>query len=486
MSSSQIDILLVRPHSNVPLHTFPLGLGYLASSLIKNQITVDIKDFLVDNISIDEVVAFIRREKIKIIGVSCCTNEVSWVRKFTNKIKSTLAVKIVVGGPHPSGVMGKIYTDIENVDFSIYSEGEYALPLLVKAILGNDITENTLGGIPNLIWRNNNKIVKNFLELPERLDDINFPAWELIKLEKYFNRTPHGFVYRRSPFASTIATRGCPYNCSFCSTGNIHGRRLRKRSPDNIITEIRYLHKKYGVKEILFEDDNFTFDPNFVKDFCNKIIEANLNIFFNLPNGICIDTLNEEMLRIMKKANFYSFAVGVESGSQRILKKMKKAANLDMTERKIAMAKRYGFYITGFFIIGHPGETIDDINATIRYAKRLKIDKAAFSKYIPLPGTESYNNLIDDGKLNQWEPFEALSARDIPYSPEGIAKDELRKCIKRAIKSFYFRPSIILRHVFRLNCLFNIKTLVYIVRNFILFSARDKISLKVDQALEKK
>lgn len=468
MFRQQIDILLVRPHSNIPLQVAPLGLGYLASSLMKNQIAVDIKDCLVENISIDEIVAFIYRKSIKIIGISCCTNEVAWAKRFTNKIKSSLAVKIILGGLHVSGVMEKIYTDIENIDFSIYSEGEYALPLLVKAILRNDITVKTLQNIPNLIWKNNNKIVKNFFELPENLDDIDFPARELINPKKYSRKTPHGFMYKGSPFASIIATRGCPYNCSFCSTSIVHGKRLRKRSPDNIITEIKYLHKKYGVKEIFIEDDNFTFDPKFVKDLCNKIIETNLNIFFSLPNGICIDTINEEVLRIMRKANFYSFGVGIESGSPRILKKMGKMADLDMIESKIAMAKRYGFYITGFFIIGYPGETIDDINATIQFAKQLKIDKAAFSKYIPLPGTESYKNLIHNGELNQWQPFEGLSARDIPYSPKGISKDELRKYIRKAVKSFYFRPSIILRHIFRLNCLLNIKTLANIVKRFLI------------------
>ena len=189
-----------------------------------------------------------------------------------------------------------------------------------------------------------------------------------------------------------------------------------------------------------------------------------------MPNGICIDSLNDEILAVMRKANFYSFAVGVESGSQRILKSMRKAVDLNTIENKISMAKRKGFYVTGFFIIGYPGETIDDINASIECAIKLKIDKVAFSKYTPLPGTEVYDDLIRNGELSQWLHFEGMSARDIPYSPKGISKDELRKYIKKAVRKFYLRPSVILRHIFSLNVLTNIKTLFKLAKEFMVFS----------------
>ena len=469
ISPEGIDVLLIRPYSDMPFHTPPLGLGYLASALIKNKITVDIKDFLIDYMSIDEAAAFIRKNKVKVIGISCCTNEVMWVRGFTAKIKSALPVKIVVGGPHPSGVMEKIYEDIEAIDYSVYCEGEYALPMLIKALLGNsDPAGVAMRHIPNLIWKDGGKIVKNYCELPGDLDDLDFPAWELISPKRYSCGTPHGFIYKRIPFASMICTRGCPNNCGFCGTGNIHGRRLRKRSVGNLIAEIEYLYKRYGTKEIFFEDDNFTWDREFVKDFCGRIIEADFDILFSLPNGVCIDTLDEDTLRVMRKAKFYSFAVGIESGSERILRRMGKGADFDMMASRIDLAKKHGFYVTGFFIIGYPGETRDDIFATIQYAKKLKIDKAAFSKYIPLPGTASYDELIQGDELSGWRHFEAMSVRDIPYSPKGISKDELKGYISKAVKEFYFRPSLILKHIFCWSLLLNIKTLFRLAANFAL------------------
>jgi len=340
--------------------------------------------------------------------------------------------------------------------------------MLVNAILENDLTPERLGRISNLIWRNKDKIVINFFDLPEKLNDIDFPAWDMIDLKKYSLKTPHGFIYKAAPFAPMIATRGCPYSCNFCSSSKVHGKKLRMRSPNNIINEIKYLVRKHNVREIMFEDDNFTFDRKFVIELCNKIIESDLDVFFSLPNGIYIDSLNEEILQVMKKANFYSFSVGIESGSPKILKKMQKAINLNRVKDKISMAKRYGFYITGFFIIGYPDETPEDINLTIHYATQLEIDKAAFSKYIPLPGTESYDNLIDNGEIEQWRLYDGFGLKDIPYSPKTISKDEIRRFIETAVRRFYFRPSVILGHLLRIKSFSQCVSLGSIIKRFLL------------------
>ena len=470
MSASQIDILLICPNSKIPFVLPPLGLGYLASHLLKNKITTDIKDCLLENISTDEVVDLICKKNIKIIGITCNTNEVPWVRELVKKVKSQLDVTVIVGGPHPSGVLEKIYEDIEHIDFAIYSEGEYSLFLLTKAILENDLTEKRLESIPNLIWKDNYKIIKNLNKIPEDLDELDFPAWHLINPLKYSKKTPPGIFCKAFPFASMITTRGCNYNCSFCASAVVHGRRLRSRSADNVINEIAYLSRNYGIKEIFLEDDNFAFNKQYVKDFCKKIIDLNFKIFFSLPNGIRVDTIEPDILELMKKANFYSFALGIESGSQRILQKMNKRTNLDMIRKRVSLAKKYGFYITGFFIIGYPDETLEEIDLTIKYAKSLKIDKLVVSKYTPFPGTESYNSLILNGEISSWQPFEPFGTNDIPYSPKGISKDELRAHIKKAIISWYLRPSVILRHVFKVKTFSQLRSLIKIIKNFLFAS----------------
>jgi radical SAM superfamily enzyme YgiQ (UPF0313 family) len=462
----KIDILLIRPNSEIPQMDAPLGLGYLAADLIKNRISVAIKDCLFDNSSVEDLMVFIKENEIKIVGISCCTDEVLWVKSLIMKIEADTDIKIIIGGPHPSCVLEKIYEEIKGGYFSIYSEGEASLSLLVKAILENDLKSERLGNISNLIWKNGDKIIKNHHKLIENLDDIDFPAWDLINPRKYSRKIPHGYMYKASPFAPIIATRGCPHGCSFCSTANIHGHRIRKRSQENIISEIKYLSKRHGIREIFFKDDNFTFDEKFAKDFCDKLIYLNTGIFFGLPNGICLDKVSDEMLALMRKANFYSFGVGIESGSEKILRSMGKDTNLEALKNKISLARKYGFYITGFFILGYPGETREDIELTIKYAREVDIDKAAFNKYLPLPGTKSYNNLVDNGEMKCRQYFGGITIKDIPYSPEGISKDEIRNYLKKAVLSFYFRPSIILRNIFRIK----INHLDYLYRIFKRFS----------------
>jgi radical SAM superfamily enzyme YgiQ (UPF0313 family) len=443
----KIDILLIRPYSEIPIQTPPLGLGYLAATLKKDKLSVEIKDCLLDRISIEEIASFLRENRIKIAGISCCTDELLWVNKLIDNIKSVLDCKIIVGGPHPSCVLEGIFTDLNKVDFSIYSEGEMSISLLVRAILEGDLSPQRLSVIPNLIWKDGTKVIKNESKLINSLDSIDFPSWDLINPKRYSKKIPHGFLYKASPFAPMIATRGCSYSCNFCSTAKIHGHKVRTRGHENIISEIRYLTENFGVKEVFFEDDNLAFDGKYIKELCGKIISSKLGVFFSLPNGIRLENVDEEALILMRKANFYSFAVGIESGSQKTLQRMGKNTDLDRLEKKIYLVKKHGFYITGFFILGYPGETLEDIELTIKYACKINIDKAAFSKYFPLPGTQSYEDLASKGEIRCRQYFEGLSIKDIPYSPQGISRDQLRNCLKNAIVSFYFRPSVLLRNI---------------------------------------
>lgn len=149
----RIDVLSIRPNSEIPIHMPPLGLRYLAADLIKNRISVEIKDCLIDNLSIEETVSFIKENGIKIVCISCCSDELPWVRNLVRSIKAVLDVKVIVGGLHPSGVLEKIYSDIKGIDFSVYSEGEVAISLLVRAILENNLKAERLNKIPNLIYK---------------------------------------------------------------------------------------------------------------------------------------------------------------------------------------------------------------------------------------------------------------------------------------------------------------------------------------------
>jgi len=212
----------------------------------------------------------------------------------------------------------------------------------------------------------------------------------------------------------------------------------------NVIGEIIMLSKDYGVREIHIEDDNFTLRKDYVIDFCNEIKRASLDMSFSLPNGVRLDSLDEEMLQAMERAGFYSLSVGIESGSDRVLRLMKKTLSTKTIREKLNLIKRCTkMQIAANFLIGYPGETESEILETIAFSKSLPINKAGFNFVMPLPGSELWplyshgsKDLADYENLFSYRCVENLSS---------IPTDRLTALYKRATWEFYARPRIILQ-----------------------------------------
>lgn len=278
----------------------------------------------------------------------------------------------------------------------------------------------------------------------EDLDSLDFPDWELINPNTY-PHAPHGTFTKALPAAPIITSRGCPYTCTYCGVKSNAGNNLRKRSYENIISEIELLINNYGVKEIHIEDDNFTFDRQRVVDFCNMLLDKDLKIYWSCPNGVRLDTLDKELLLLMERSGCYSFAVGVESGSPKILKDMHRHITVEKMKEKINLiAKNTNIKMTGFVMAGYPTETLDDIKETIRFVNSLPLDRVQYSNFLPLPGTRIFDELLQKKEISlntlDWDGFQDNS---IIYSPPGITKKQLQKIIKKAFCRFYFRPRII-------------------------------------------
>jgi len=446
-AKGKLDVLLIKPNVDIVNMVPPLGLGYLASALIRNGFQVDIKDCRRENAAIEDAVRLVSERQPKIVGISVCTNETGWAKECIRQLKRSAAVSIVIGGPHPTGLGKDIFDDMPDIDFAVYSEGEEAFPKLSDAILRNAISDETLRGIPNLIWKGASVTV-NPLKLQDNLDELTFPAFHLME-PAWYPRRPHGGFSRAFPTAPIITTRGCPYPCRFCGARLMHGNRIRHRSVGNVIEEITLLTERYNVREIHIEDDNFTFKKEFVMSLCDRIVRMDKKILFSLPNGIRLDRIDHEMLSAMKYAGFYSMAVGIESGSQRTLDRMKKNLSVEFIREKVSLIKRTGFIVKGFFMLGYPGETPQDLELTARFAKSLELDRASFSVFIPLPGTPDYEDLIAQGAFDRraisWENFYTGNLNNIPYSPSGMSKSEVQRFVTKALLAFYMRPRVLLK-----------------------------------------
>lgn len=443
------DVLLVKPpseHLVVP----PLGLGYLSSSLKKQGVSSRLIHCSKEGMDVSDVVKLIESNDIKIVGVSCCSNDHLWLCSFAEELEALPQVQLVVGGPHATGLARRLMDLVSRVDFIIRSEGEEAFPKLVISLMDGNISDSVLAGIPNLIWNNSSgDIIENPVEILSDLDALGFPDWQEMPPREYAKFAPHGGFSKESPVGQIMTTRGCPYGCNYCAAGLIHGRKIRRRSPESIVEEIEYLIKNHGVKEFHLEDDNFTFNKDHVVDVCTLIRRRNIKARFALPNGIRVDRIDDEILHELHITGFYTFFIGIESGSQATLKRMNKALDLSILEETIALIRKRDFRLYGYFIIGYPGETSRDIEQTIEYARSLDLDRAYFTMYIPLPGTREFQALEEEGKIVieefEWENFYTLGRTIPPYIPDGMTSNELQAYAHRAYRRFYLRPKIMAR-----------------------------------------
>jgi anaerobic magnesium-protoporphyrin IX monomethyl ester cyclase len=451
-----MDVLLVKPvnysHQIVP----PLGLGYLATALSRNGHRVALLDCIKERMDFDRFEQYLRKHPADMVGFqtfSCDLKNVARQAEIAKRVRPGIVT--VAGGPHPSALPEQTVRENPALDFALAGEAETGLPMLAAEL------ENGRMGfehVPGLVWRNEHAVRCNAPALVDDLDSLGFPMWELIDPRDY-PVAVSGFFYKNAPIAPIVTTRGCPHLCTFCGGRAVSGRKLRRRSPGNVIREIEMLKADYGVREFQILDDNFTASRKFVSEICTELIERKLNMTWCLPNGVRIDTLNDDLLTLMRKAGCYEFAVGIESGSQRVLDHMKKHLTLEQIERGVSMVSRHGINVNGFFITGYPWGDEDDIRKTIEFACKLDLRRANFTNFLPLPGTESTRLLMEEGRLNDVDWSEMFYAKTA-FAPPGMTKAELKRWQRRAFLRFYLRPRQIIAMISDVQSLSHLKVVV--------------------------
>ncbi len=432
-----MKVVLVRPSYHSYFITPPIGLGYLASYLKKNKITAKIIDGLRDNNDNRALLERILKEKPDAVGITCLTafyNEAVGLSQMLKR--SNKEIRVIFGGVHPTALPAETLKD-SNADFVICGEGETALLKLIEKGFVSD-------GIPGVYSQTNIEQGKNFgekAEIIDNLDDIPFPDWEQINPGTY-PLAPHGVIVRNSPIGVVTTTRGCPYQCTFCASPGFYDRKIRYRTPENVLEEIKYLVNRFGVKEIHFEDDNLTLERTHAKKICNLILKEKIKISWACPNGIRADKTDEELLRLMKKSGCYYLSYGIESASNRILENVKKHETIETIEKSIELANKAGILTSGFIILGLPGETKETLSKTIGFLKKTKLFRVTVVMLAVLPGTELWNKL--KGKLVPG--FSAKNTFAKPqWIPEGLKEEELIKAQKHALNRFYANPARILK-----------------------------------------
>ncbi len=457
-----MKILFVKPY-NISDHIQPsLGLGYLANSIRKDH-EVEILDCVKRKFNLLDLIKYIEKTSPDIVGFQFYTYDLNFIKEAVNKIKKIWSeIVIVVGGPHPSSCGVEILNQIREIDFAFQGEAEIGFPIFLTNLSNkcDDFSE-----VNGLIWRKNSQIVCNPPSFHENIDELGFPAWDLINPQTY-PEAQHGAFFKNFPIAPIITTRGCPFGCTFCAAHKITGKKLRKRSPKHVLEEINLLYNKFGIREIHIVDDNFTYDKEHAKNILKELKLAKLKISWAVPNGIRLGMVDSELLELMANTGCYLISVGIESGSDRILKLMKKNLTVSKIKNEIKFIKSFGFDIAGFFIIGFPGETEEDIKKTISFALELPLVRANFFTFLPLPGTEIYEELKKSGELDKvnWNKFLFTSA---PFVPKGLTRRKLKLLQREAFLRFFLRPRIISKNLSQIKSLRHFKFLLKRASNWL-------------------
>jgi len=434
-----MKVLLMTPINRTYVIMPNLGLGYLATCLRKEGHEVTILNCAKEKYTYDDFSDYISKTQFDIVGIQMFTYDLNSVKKHTEIIKKMNPnIIIVAGGYHPSGDPQGTLEYLKDVDYAFVGEAEIGFIKFVNMLVKNEINHLE---IPGLVYKENNSIKVNKPEFVEDLDSLDFPAWDIMD-PKTFPEAPHGAFVKSFPSAPIIITRGCPFQCTFCSGKSITGNKVRKRSVENVIKEIKFLIKNYGVNEFHIEDENFTLHKDLVKEFCETIIQEKLNLSWCCPAGVRLDTLDKDILKLMERSGCHSLAIGIEFGSQRILNLTKKHLTIEKIKEKVALFKDVDIKTSGFFMMGFPGETKEEILQTIKLSKELDIDRAQFNNFMPLPGSEIYNELKNKGLLKRIDA-DHFFVHDVAYVPEGLTKQEIKRLQRKAYIGFYLRPKII-------------------------------------------
>lgn len=274
-------------------------------------------------------------------------------------------------------------------------------------------------------------------------DDLPYPHWEMFDLSFYHHSH---LTARANPVGLVETARGCPFSCSFCNK-NIFGHRFRPKSPERVVDEFFYM-KRLGFRELHIADDAFTQDLDRAKEVCDRLIQKGFDLSWSMYNGIRVDHCDREFFQLCRRAGAWSVSIGIESGNQNVLNRIRKGTNLDMIERAIHLAEKEGLNTFGFFILGLPGETEESLKETIKFAKKLPLSIAKFGICVPLPGTRLWDEWEAEDRIlmDDWS-MATFHHHDIPlYNHENVSWETLRRYYSKAYHSFYFNPRYILRH----------------------------------------
>ena len=429
----------------------PLNLAYLSSYLKQHKPYYQIKIIDAENLRLDYDLldAEIREFNPDILGITMPTPAFEQAMEVVRRAKwMNHNVKTIVGGPHPTAFPKEVSRETF-IDFVVYGEGEKSFYNLCDAIEYNKLY-NSIQGIAY------SGIINPPQPLIDNLDEIPFPARDLLPMETYYAPPTKRETIKKN--ANIISSRGCPYNCTYCMAKTVWGRKTRFRSVKNVVDEIQHCVDVYGIGEFNFNDELFTCNRQRTIEFCQEVMNRDLDISF-----VCSLRVNhvwKDVLGWLKIAGCKKVMFGFESGSQLILDNIKKGATLKQAEEAVALVKRFGIKTSGAFMIGNIGETEETIRETIDFSKKLNVDTVSFYVASPYPGTEFYEQAKPYFRPNvTWSDFALIGTNPLLDLP-NLSHEKIAYWYKRAYREYYLRIDFIRERLRNIKSWIDIKNII--------------------------
>lgn len=421
--------------ANRYIQNVPLNYVHLAAFVRSHGYAPLILDMVFDEITPEHVDQQIRANNIRVVGIGCMTCEFPAAIEEARRLKAAHpGVVIVLGGAHPSGDPEECLRS-GVVDYVIVGEGEIPLVELLASIRDGRVP----AGIPGVWSVRDGEIVAGGSATVPDVNELPRPAYDMVGLERYFRLDSPWHFPKSRRAVQFITERGCPYQCSYCH--EIHTKKFRGMAAETVLDQIEWLVREYGVGELMVVDDIFNFDLERAKEICRGIIKRKLRVHLQFPNGVRGDRFDEELMALMKEAGTHYLAIAIETVSEKFQKLVRKNLKADRARHAVEWAKKHGIEVSGFFMIGFPGETAEEVRATLDFAVHAPFDSIFVSLVAPFKGTKLRTDMIAGrfGEISA-EGQAGLDTLFPVVHNQALPRELLIKMQRDAYWRFYTKP----------------------------------------------
>jgi len=418
----------------------PLGILYLAAYLKRHSDhEVELLDMTVEGIDVSRLKLLASTEGFDVVGITAATlNFPSVIACIETVREACPSARIVLGGPHPTFYPEET-AGLPGVDYVVVGQG-----ILVFKELLDRLERGEEPVLPGLVPHSGPVDERSVEYQVVDLNTVPFPDRTLIPNRKYFS-----IVTRKRPMTCMITSQGCPYRCAFCSTPRFGG--MQMRSPEHVLEEVEEC-ARLGIREIMFWDEVFTLERGRAAEIADRIAKAHPGLTWDIRTRV--DLVDQDLLRRFRRAGCVRIQYGIESGSDRTLKILKKGFTVEQAREAVALTREAGIPVSAGFMLGSPGESEEDIKRTVEFAREIDPDYVQFTVTIPTPYTDLYENALAGGFRRDYLREYARSPRGTPklyFWNERFTDEELIGFRNYAYRRFYFRPQYVLKSLIRLR-----------------------------------